>query len=380
MKKILLSLHIIALLLLQSCNEKTNIVTLNGQEFELEDGMYAKITTNKGDIMLQLEYEKAPMTVASFVGLAEGTIENSAVEAGTPYFDGLKFHRVVPDFVIQGGDPDGTGQGGPGYQFPQEIHPDLKHDKAGTLAMANAGPNTNGSQFYITHKATPNLDGHYNVFGYTIQNDISMETVNSIAANDIMQKIEIIRVGTDAGSFDASEVFNIKQEDIKVEMERQAAIEDSLSVIRQIKARELMAERLAQVDDLIAKAKNGKDGLKYIITKDANAPKITNGDVAQIHYVLYAKEDGRMIDVSVESIAKDNGIYDKRRPYQPLQVGIGNGEVIKGWDQGLTYFGKGDKGILIVPPSLGYGENGVPGMIPPNTTLIFEIEIMDVAR
>ncbi len=379
MKKLFFYIPLIAAITLQACTQ-SNIVTLDGEKFELEDGIYAKITTNRGDILLELAYDKAPMTVASFVGLAEGTIENTHKAIGEPFFDGLKFHRVVPDFVIQGGDPVGNGSGGPGYQFLQEIHPDLTHNREGTLAMANSGPNTNGSQFYITHKATPNLDGNYNVFGYTVQNDISMKTVNSIQQGDVITTIEIIRVGADAKAFDAPSVFNDTQETIKAEAEIKAAKEDSLRVIQQVKARELMAERMAGLDDLMAKAKAGAEGLKYIVNTDAGANKLIDGDVAQVNYVLYETTEGRMIDASIESVARENGLYDERRPYEPLQVGIGSGQVIKGWELGLKYFGKGDSGILIIPPSLGYGEAGVPGMIPPNTTLVFEIEIVDVAR
>jgi peptidylprolyl isomerase len=176
-----------------------------GDKKKLPDGLYAEIQTGKGNILCFLEFQKVPMTVANFVGLAEGTIHNSAKPDGTLYFDGLKFHRVVKDFVIQGGDPVGNGSGGPGYAFNNEIHSDLKHDKAGTLAMANAGPNTNGSQFYITHKATPQLDGNYSVFGHVVQ---GQDVVNAIVQGDTINHIEIIRVGKAAKKFKAAKVFS----------------------------------------------------------------------------------------------------------------------------------------------------------------------------
>ena len=174
------------------------------QENELSDGIYAKITTNKGEIVLRLEYKRVPMTVANFIGLAEGTIINNHKGPGEPFYDGLTFHRVIPNFMIQGGDPQANGMGGPGYSFKDEIHPELKHNVAGTLSMANAGPATNGSQFFITHTQTPWLDGKHSVFGYVTQ---GLETVYKMANGDVIEHIEIMRSGSEAESFDAPEVF-----------------------------------------------------------------------------------------------------------------------------------------------------------------------------
>ncbi len=168
------------------------------------EGLFAKIKTNKGTITIRLEHEKAPMTVANFVALAEGRMKNSAKPEGTPYYDGIKFHRVIADFMIQGGDPTGTGAGGPGYAFPDEIHPDLKHTRAGTLSMANAGPYTNGSQFFITHKDTPWLDGRHAVFGYVTE---GQDVVNAIAQGDVMESVTIERVGDAAKAWDAVKVL-----------------------------------------------------------------------------------------------------------------------------------------------------------------------------
>ncbi len=171
---------------------------------EKEEGIFAEIVTNKGSIFVKLAYEKVPMTVANFVGLAEGSIENTAKPLGTPYYDGIVFHRVIPNFMIQGGDPTGSGMGGPGYKFSDEIDATLRHDRAGVLSMANAGPGTNGSQFFITHNETPWLDGKHTVFGYVTK---GQNVVDAIQQGDAIETIKISRVGKDAKAFDAAKTF-----------------------------------------------------------------------------------------------------------------------------------------------------------------------------
>lgn len=182
------------------------VVGLSAKEKKpkLEKGLYAEIQTTKGNILIKLDYDKAPLTVANFVGLAEGKIKNSAKAEGVPYYDGLKFHRVIADFMIQGGDPLGNGQGGPGYQFKNEIVPDFKFTGPGIMAMANAGPNTNGSQFFITHKETPWLNGGYSIFGHLVS---GQDVVNAIQQGDTMNHIKIIRKGKEAKKFKADVVF-----------------------------------------------------------------------------------------------------------------------------------------------------------------------------
>lgn len=180
-----------------------------------EDGIYAYIQTNYGDIVGKLAMKDAPLTTANFVGLAEGTITNTARPLGVPYYDSLIFHRVIPNFMIQGGDPNGTGSGGPGYKFKNETSKNLKHDKPGIFSMANSGPNTNGSQFFITHKATPWLDGGYNIFGHVILGQQYVNQIGNLPRNRsdrpndpvIMKKVSIIRVGQKAKDFDAKVTF-----------------------------------------------------------------------------------------------------------------------------------------------------------------------------
>lgn len=194
----------------QSCAPEKRPVIMGK---ELGDGLYALIYTNKGNILTTLDYEKVPLTVASFVGLCEGSTLKEEKYKGKCFYDGILWHRVVPGFVIQGGDPNTLpggnkamiGMGGPGYQFKQEVRADMGHNSPGTLAMANSGPNTNGSQFYITHVPTPQLDGGYNVFGYTLR---GMETVNAIVQNDTIKTVKIIRVGSEAKNFDEKTILS----------------------------------------------------------------------------------------------------------------------------------------------------------------------------
>ena len=309
----------------------------------MENGIYAKIGTTKGAITIKLEHEKTPMTVANFVGLAEGTLENNVTEVGTPYYNGLTFHRVIADFMIQGGDPTGTGAGGPGYQFEDEIHPELKHNRPGTLSMANAGPATNGSQFFITHGPTDWLDGKHTVFGYVVE---GQDVVDAVAQGDTMETVEIVRVGAEAEAWDASSVFTTAR----------SAAEEA--------ARAAQEAADAAIADLKAGAEKTASGLMYIIHEEGNGPKPTAGQNVKVHYELKLA-DGVVVDSS----------YSRGTP---LEIPIGVDRVIPGWDEGIQLLNEGAKATLIVPSELGYGPSGAGGVIPPNATLIFKVELVQV--
>jgi peptidyl-prolyl cis-trans isomerase A (cyclophilin A) len=308
------------------------------------DGMYARFETNKGDIYLMLEHKKTPMTVANFVGLAEGKIKNTVKPEGTPYYDGLKFHRVIPNFMIQGGCPLGTGTGDPGYKFADEIDPTLKHDTSGVLSMANAGPGTNGSQFFITHVKTPWLDGKHTVFGHVVE---GKDVVNKIQQDDTIRHLTILRKGKDAENFNAAQVFTTAQTELQRKNEEKAA-----------KAK-------AETAELIAKLQNGKktsSGLQYVIEREGAGNNPTATSQVTVHYKGILT-DGRQFDSS----------YDRGQT-----ISFGLNQVIPGWTEGLQLIKPGGMIYLMIPPHLGYGERGAGDVIPPNSTLIFKVELFEV--
>ena len=307
----------------------------------MKEGLFAQIKTSKGVIKIQLEFEKTPGTVGNFVGLSIGKIKNSNKELGKPYYDGLKFHRVINDFMIQGGCPIGTGTGDPGYKFDDEFNADLKHDKPGILSMANSGPATNGSQFFITHIETPWLDNKHTVFGHVID---GLDVVNSIVQDDEIINIKINAVGEKAQSFDpvkAFENFNrLKEERINEQKKRTEKLLNDLS------------DGYSKTDS----------GLMYKFLDNKNSNKPLKGKKVKVHY------KGMLLDGTVfDSSFKRN---------QPIEFTLGIGQVIKGWDEGISLLGVGDKASFIIPSDLAYGESGAGGVIPPNAPLLFEVELI----
>ncbi len=357
MKKILLlTIAIITLINCTPIYKKMNIDKdfYNG----LQDGVYAKMETSKGELIIQFFDQDAPVTVANFVGLAQGTIENKAKAKGVPYYDGIVFHRVIKNFMIQGGDPQGTGMGDPGYKFDDEKN-DLKHEGKGYLSMANSGPNTNGSQFFITEVPTPWLDGRHTIFGKVIKGE---DVIDAIANSETgaqdrpKEEIKIVKVtvftkGDDYEKYDAAKIFN----------EGKAKIQENNKAY--IAKQE--AEAAKKLEDLKAGMTTTTSGLLYKITKsnpEGKAPKA--GDMVSVHYAGKLT-NGQEFDNSF-----------KRG--EPIEIPIGVGQVIKGWDEGIQLLKEGEAATLLIPSELGYGTRGAGGVIPPNAWLIFDVELVKV--
>lgn len=309
----------------------------------MENGIYAKFNTTKGAIVVKLTHDLTPGTVGNFVGLSEGNIENKVKPQGVKFYDGLKFHRVIPDFMIQGGCPQGTGTGDPGYKFDDEFHPSLKHNRPGVLAMANSGPGTNGSQFYITHISTDWLDNKHTVFGHVIE---GQDIVDAVEQGDVLESLEIIREGEEAKNWNAVEAFiNFKGARNKRDIALKADAEEAM-------------EKLA------AGFEKTESGLRYQFIQRGEGKKAESGKTVSVHYEG-SLENGKVFDSS----------YPRKKP---IDFKLGEGQVIEGWDEGIALLKVGDKARFVIPSHLGYGSRGAGGAIPPNATLIFDVELMDV--
>ncbi|MFA7448611.1 MAG: peptidylprolyl isomerase [Weeksellaceae bacterium] len=350
-----------AAVLITSCSTVKIPNSMSKEEYSnLKDGLYAQMETTKGTMTIELFEEEAPLTVANFVGLAEGTKENKAKPLGTPFYDGIVFHRVIKDFMIQGGDPDGKGTGGPGYNFEDEFFSDRKHDTKGILSMANAGPGTNGSQFFITEVPTPWLDGRHTIFGQVIQGLDVIDTIANVEKGaqdrpkeDIkIEHVYIIKKGDKYKNYDGGKAFEKAQAENKAKVEaiqKKEQAEKNVEIQRQ--------------KDLTAKAQKTASGLMYYIEKEGTGDLPKQGDAVEVHYTLRLN-DGEKLDSS----------HDRN---QPLDAVVGETQLIPGWMEALTLFKKGTKVFLIIPSDLGYGPQGAGGVIPPNATLYFDMEVLD---
>lgn len=337
---------------------------------DAQPGLYAAFITTKGTIIVKLEDEKTPMTVANFVGLAEGnfTIFDS-IKFTKPFYDGLKFHRVIKDFMIQGGDPQGNGMGGPGYKFYDETRPDLTHSGPGILSMANSGPGTNGSQFFITHKETPWLNGKHTVFGHVI---VGQDVVNKIEQNDVMTKVQIIRNGKAYKNWNATEVFKAAYAKVKAEEEvkkaeqaRLDAIEkERIAKVSKMTEDEYRVYLLEEIRKKYPTAQQTASGLVYVIQQEGNGTKAKKGDQVSTHYV------GTFLNGTKFDSSRDRN--------QPLDFTHDIGQMIAGYDEAISILSKGGRGLFVIPYFKAYGAAGRPGAIPPYSDLVFDIELLNI--
>ena len=341
---------------------------------DLEDGVYAEFKTNRGVFVAKLYNEETPLTVSNFVDLAEGN--NGLVDSiykGKKFYNGLTFHRIIKDFMIQGGDPLGTGSGSPGYTFPDEFSENLKHSKKGLLSMANSGPNTNGSQFFITLKETPWLDNKHSIFGEIV---IGQELVDSLGlvatatANKpvepvIINELNIIRKGK-------VYVADFEDEMAKTELKIQ---EEEAKTLKNA------SETVIRLDEVLKNAKVMPSGIKIVFTEKGNGVKPTEGSKITMNYAGYL-QNGTLFDSNKEEIAKKHNIWDHRRAdgggYVPVQTTYSqDAQLIPGFREGLLLMSLGDKATIFIPSHLAYGERGIPNVIPPSSDLIFELELVE---
>lgn len=375
------------LLTATSCNE---------EHPDLEDGLYAEFVTNKGTMVAKLEYEKTPVTVANFVALAEGNHPMVKEEfKGKKYYNGLTFHRVMDKFMIQGGDPTGTGTGDPGYKFGDEFHPDLKHDRPGILSMANSGPNSNGSQFFITEVPYPSLDNRHAVFGelvsgLEVQDSISNVKVgpgNKPVEDVVINEVNIIRKGSDAKSFNAPKVFEEelpkiaeKQAALREEMRKKAEEEKKAMEAKNIEAAKDMKPKL---DEYLSKAEETASGLKYYYLEKGDGEKPQAGAMALVNYQGYYS-DGRLFDSNLEDVEKRHGKFNEmkvqRNLYEPSKMPISpDARLIAGLKEALTMMRVGDKVFTYIPYHLAYGEVAY-GPIPAKSDLYFIFEMVGIDK
>ena len=311
---------------------------------EGKDGVFAIMETSKGSIVLELFYDKTPLTVINFAGLSEGTLDAAK---GKPFYDGLTFHRVIEDFMIQGGDPEGTGRGGPGYRFADECLPELTFDKPGYLAMANAGPGTNGSQFFITHVPTDWLNGKHTIFGQVVNAD-SQAVVNKVAQGDKIVKVTIVRQGADAEKFTATQADFDK-----------AAAEAKTRAAEAKKAAN--AKKIAEVEKKFPGYNVDENGIYWKTTKEGNGPKIGGRKNVACDYKGYLL---------------DGTVFDQSAGRGPLEFVTDGGQMIPGFDIMVQDMKVGEKRTIVVPSDLAYGDRGYPGVIPGGAYIAFDITLV----
>jgi len=365
----LLSIVLLTSLTAASCQDKYP---------DLEDGIYAEFVTNKGTMLAKLHYDKTPVTVANFVALAEG--KNSKVDTAytnKKFYNGTVFHRVINNFMIQGGDPTATGAGSPGYRFNDEFVSELKHDKPGILSMANSGPKTNGSQFFITEKPTPNLDNRHTVFGELVLGLDVQDSISNVktAAGDkplkdvVINELNIIRKGSDAKKFNAPKV----SDNFFIGLKK--AKEEELALLEKAKD-----DFIAKNNQVNGEVKKLESGLVMVYTKRGDGINLGPHETVLIDYAGFL-EDGTLFDTSMVNVAKDNGKYDEARDkkgaYKPFPMQYNqSARLVPGFREAMLNMNIGDEARIFIPSFLGYGERGAGGIIPPNANLIFDLKLV----
>lgn len=344
---------------------------------DLKDGVYAEFVTTKGTFIAKLYNDTAPLTVSNFVALAEGT--NGMVDSvykGKRFYDGLVFHRVIKDFMIQGGDPNGDGSGNPGYAFPDEITDSIRFTSKGLLAMANSGPNTNGSQFFITLKETPWLDGRHTIFGEIVKGQEIIDSIGTVETEAAdkpkvaikIEKVNIINKGDVKVPYFTEEMGKLEK-DKKLKEER-------IGKVAAVKAQEFQQQK-AQADSL-------PSGLKILFTEKGTGPQPKEGDKILMNYAGYLA-NGTMFDSNIFANAEKYEMVDEMRKaagqYVPVATDYSqNAGLIPGFREGLLQMKVGDKATIYIPSHLGYGKRGIPGVIPPDADLIFELQLMEITN
>ena len=364
---------------------------------DLGNGVFAEFVTSKDTIIVKLFYDKVPLTVANFVGLAEGSHPLLADSLkGKPYYNGTVFHRVIDQFMIQGGDPTATGSGNPGFKFGDEFDESLKHDKPGILSMANSGPATNGSQFFITEKPTPYLDNKHSVFGEVVKGFAVVDTISNVKVAPRSNKpledvkileLNIIRQGMSARGFDAEDTWNtefplLEEKRLKkLEEARLKAEEDKRIADEKMEA---AAQETAPIlEDYKSKATKQTSGLLVYNIVKGSGPKPRTGATVKLNYEGYFT-DGKLFGSNVKSVDEKYGTYNPRKEQQggyggmPMKIDPA-AQMIPGFKEGVLDMSVGDKTFLYLPSHLGYGEKGA-GPIKPNTDLVFIVEMLGVAK
>lgn len=374
MKRILNSSVIMHRILVQAVLGLALVAPLRGQEEDIASlrqdyppGLYAELSTSKGVIVISLEFGRAPMTTANFVGLAEGTIQNQAFPTGTPFYDGTVFHRVAPGHVIQAGRATSEIAPTPGYSIPNEIHPNLGHDQPGMVAMVNGGPHTGKSQFYITLGNRSYLDGDYAVFGEVYH---GVDVVREITQGDPIETVRIVRVGAEAGAFRPTD-------------------ESFRAMVQEVRSRVLAEEEAQRSEDLAfleaswPGAIPGRAGWSYLTLREGRGRALATGDTVMVRYT------GRTVrGMSFASTAEEGRpdyIWPGMSGGEVFRYVVGESSVNPGFDEALSAMARGEKRLVIVPAELGYDPVGFYGqehrriprfVLRPRSILIYEVEVL----